>query len=45
MIPCIHKEDNKTSMTIKFSGKQKQVSACGECVNVIESSELVEVLS
>lgn len=43
MIPCIH-QGEKTKMKIKFQGKSKDVNACGDCVNVIKSSSICEVI-
>lgn len=44
MIPCIH-QGEKTQMKIKFLGKLQDVNACDDCVSVIKSSIICEVLS
>lgn len=44
MISCIHKGE-KQSMKIRYLGKQaKDIDACTECVAVITSSDLCEVI-
>ncbi len=43
MISCIHNGE-KTKMKIKFLGKPKNVNACGDCVDVIKSSSICEVV-
>ena len=43
MIPCVH-EGEKTQMKIKYFGNPKELNACGDCVDVIESSSICEVI-
>jgi len=43
MIPCIHKGE-KTDLTILYKGKSKDLSACCECITVIHSSEICEIV-
>ena len=44
IIPCIH-QGEKTLMKIKYLGKPKELSACGDCVAVIESSSICKVIA
>jgi len=43
VIFCIH-EGEKTIMNIKYDGKPKIINACGDCVNVVKSSSICEVI-
>lgn len=43
MIPCIH-DGEKTKISIKYQGEEKNLEACPDCVKVIKSSNICEVL-
>lgn len=43
MIPCIH-DGKKTKLKIKFLGRTKELNACSDCMNVIKSSDICEVM-
>ena len=43
MITCIH-EGDKNPILIKFLGRRNKLNACSECVEVINTSKVCEVL-
>ena len=43
MIPCIH-DGEKTEITIKYDGQQQNLEACPDCIGIIESSNICEVM-
>jgi len=43
MIPCIH-DGEKTKITIQYDGQQQNLKACSDCIRVIESSNICEVM-
>lgn len=42
-IPCIHAGE-KILLKIKYNGNPKTVNVCTDCVNVIKSSKICEVI-
>jgi len=43
-ITCIHDNDDKKSIRIRYNGKIKNLIACPECVDVIIQSKFCEVI-